>query len=85
MPDLVGKTLRQALVTLAPLRAALDVAGQGRVVRQAPAAGGPLQPGVTVRVELAPSGEMGRGGASRGRSTDEASGEMARKILDRDR
>ena len=56
MPNLLGKTLRQALVTLAPLRTALDVAGQGRVVRQAPAPGAPLEPGAPVRVELAPRG-----------------------------
>jgi len=55
MPDLRGKTLRQTLVALAPLRTALEVAGQGRVVRQAPEPGELLQPGATVRVEFAGS------------------------------
>ena len=33
MPDLAGKTLRQALAALAPLRVEVEMQGQRRVVR----------------------------------------------------
>ncbi|MBI2014703.1 MAG: PASTA domain-containing protein, partial [Candidatus Rokubacteria bacterium] len=52
MPDLAGATLRQALTALAPLRPAVELAGQGRVVAQTPAAGAPLEPGAPVRLTL---------------------------------
>ena len=52
MPDLAGTTLRQALTALAPLRPAVELAGQGRVVAQTPAAGAPLEPGAPVRLTL---------------------------------
>jgi len=55
MPDLAGKTLRQALGTLEPLRVEVRLAGQGRVVRQAPAPGEPLEPGAVARLTLAPA------------------------------
>ena len=54
MPDLTGRTLRSALVALAPLRLAVEIRGQGRVVRQAPRPGEPLRPGLTARLTLAP-------------------------------
>jgi cell division protein FtsI (penicillin-binding protein 3) len=42
IPDLRGKTLRQALATLSPLRTAVQVEGAGVVIEQAPAAGAPV-------------------------------------------
>jgi beta-lactam-binding protein with PASTA domain len=54
MPDLTGRTLRSALAALAPLRLAVEIQGQGRVVRQAPRPGEPLRPGLTARLTLAP-------------------------------
>jgi len=57
MPDLGGKTLRQALEALEPLRVDVRLAGQGRVIRQLPAAGDPLEPGAVARLTLtAPGG-----------------------------
>jgi len=56
MPDLGGKTLRQALETLEPFRIDVRLAGQGRVVRQLPAAGDPLEPGAVARLTLTASG-----------------------------
>jgi len=54
MPDLRGRTLRQALATLAPLDVTVKVAGQGRVVTgQAPPAGEPLEGPAGVRLTLA--------------------------------
>jgi cell division protein FtsI (penicillin-binding protein 3) len=54
MPDLRGRTLRRALNVLAPVRAAVRLAGRGRVVSQEPYAGTPIAPGVAVRLTLAP-------------------------------
>ena len=56
MPDLGGKTLRQALEALEPLRIEVRLAGQGRVFRQIPAAGDPLEPGAVARLTLTASG-----------------------------
>jgi cell division protein FtsI (penicillin-binding protein 3) len=56
MPDLSGKTLRQALEALEPLHVDVRLAGQGRVVRQVPAAGDPLEPGAVARLTLTASG-----------------------------
>jgi len=56
MPDLGGKTLRQALDTLEPFRVDVRLAGQGRVVRQLPAAGDLLEPGAVARLTLTASG-----------------------------
>jgi cell division protein FtsI (penicillin-binding protein 3) len=56
MPDLGGKTLRQALEALEPLRVDVRLAGQGRVFRQVPAAGDPLEPGAVARLTLNASG-----------------------------
>jgi len=53
MPDLAGKTLRQALGELEPLRVEVRLAGQGRVVRQAPAPGESIEPGAVARLTLA--------------------------------
>jgi cell division protein FtsI (penicillin-binding protein 3) len=54
MPDLVGRTLRQALVLLATYDVEVAVAGSGVVVRQAPPVGTPLASGAVCRLELAP-------------------------------
>jgi cell division protein FtsI (penicillin-binding protein 3) len=56
MPDLGGKTLRQALEALEPLRVDVRLAGQGRVVRQVPAAGDPLEPGAVAQLTLTAAG-----------------------------
>jgi cell division protein FtsI (penicillin-binding protein 3) len=56
MPDLGGKTLRQALEALEPLRVDVRLAGQGRVIRQVPAAGDPLEPGAVARLTLTAAG-----------------------------
>ena len=55
MPDLAGKTLRQALGALEPLGVEVRLAGQGRIVRQIPAAGEPLEPGAVARLTLTPA------------------------------
>jgi cell division protein FtsI (penicillin-binding protein 3) len=55
MPDLRGRPLRQALATLAPLGVRVEVSGRGSVVKQSPAPGTPLVPGVTARLVLTPS------------------------------
>jgi cell division protein FtsI (penicillin-binding protein 3) len=54
MPDLNGKTLRQALGALEPLGVEVRLAGQGRIVRQSPAAGEPVETGAVARLTLAP-------------------------------
>src|SRR5205823_6198986 len=58
MPDVTGRTLRSALVVLAPLHLAVEIQGQGRVVRQAPRPGEPLRPGLTARLALAPGAAL---------------------------
>jgi cell division protein FtsI (penicillin-binding protein 3) len=59
MPDLAGKTLREALATLAPLRTQITITGQGRVVQQAPAAGEPVEAGALARLTLATPASRG--------------------------
>ena len=54
MPDVTGKTLRQALAVLASYDLDVSVAGRGVVVRQSPVAGAPLTPGGVCRLELIP-------------------------------
>jgi cell division protein FtsI (penicillin-binding protein 3) len=54
MPDLTGKSLRQALALLGALDVDVAVAGRGIVVRQTPAPGTALAPGAPCRLELAP-------------------------------
>jgi membrane peptidoglycan carboxypeptidase len=54
MPDLAGKSLRQALTLLGALDVDVAVAGRGVVVRQTPPPGTPLAPGASCRLELAP-------------------------------
>lgn len=54
MPNLVGKSLRQALTALAPYDVQLVVQGQGVVVRQRPVPGTPLGAGDETRLELVP-------------------------------
>jgi cell division protein FtsI (penicillin-binding protein 3) len=55
MPDLTGRTLRDALTRLASLRVEVAIAGQGRVIQQSPGPGESLEPGATARLLLAAS------------------------------
>jgi cell division protein FtsI (penicillin-binding protein 3) len=54
MPDLTGKSLRQALALLGALDVDVTVTGRGLVVRQTPTPGTPLAPGAACRLELVP-------------------------------
>ncbi len=54
MPDLRGKSLRQALREIGPHEVVLEVRGQGIVTRQEPPPGTELIPGRAARLELAP-------------------------------
>ena len=54
MPDLTGKSLRQALALLGALDLDVAVVGRGVVVRQRPEPGAALVPGMPCRLELAP-------------------------------
>jgi cell division protein FtsI (penicillin-binding protein 3) len=58
MPDLAGKSLRQALALLGALDVDVTVAGRGVVVRQTPPPGTPLGPGTSCRLDLAPPAEV---------------------------
>jgi cell division protein FtsI (penicillin-binding protein 3) len=55
MPELRGRTLRNALATLAPLGVGVKVDGRGLVVAQAPAPGAALPADAGVRLTLASS------------------------------
>ena len=52
MPELRGRTLRQALATLAPLNVTVHLDGRGRVVQQSPAPGSPVEAETSVRLTL---------------------------------
>ena len=52
LPDLHGRSLRDALAGLAPAGLELQVAGFGRVAEQAPAPGTPMSPGDSVRLRF---------------------------------
>jgi beta-lactam-binding protein with PASTA domain len=54
MPDLTGKSLRQALAVLGALNVDVAVEGRGVVVRQTPLPGTLLAAGMSCRLELAP-------------------------------
>lgn len=53
MPDLRGRSLREALVTLATLRMAVTLQGQGVVVAQSPSPGTPVEQGTEAGLVLA--------------------------------
>jgi len=55
MPDLRGRTLRQALASLATLGMQVDVHGRGRVIAQTPPPLAPLEGGLRARLELQPA------------------------------
>jgi cell division protein FtsI (penicillin-binding protein 3) len=55
MPDLRGRTLRQALVALTPRGVRVEIAGRGRVVQQAPAPGERLADDAVARLMLSPA------------------------------
>jgi cell division protein FtsI (penicillin-binding protein 3) len=52
LPDLHGRTLRDALTGLGPAGLDLQIAGYGRVAEQAPAPGTAVSPGEPVRIRL---------------------------------
>jgi cell division protein FtsI (penicillin-binding protein 3) len=54
MPDLTGRSLRQALGLLAGSDVEVAVTGRGLVIRQTPSPGTALAPGTACRLELAP-------------------------------
>jgi hypothetical protein len=56
MPDLAGRSLRQALVLLAGYDLEVSVVGRGMVVRQTPLPGAAVAAGSACRLELAPPG-----------------------------
>jgi cell division protein FtsI (penicillin-binding protein 3) len=53
MPDLRGRSLREALAALAPLKAVVKVEGRGLVKDQTPAPGEPVEARAAVRLLLA--------------------------------
>lgn len=55
MPDVRGRTLRQALAALAPLDVEIEAQGQGRVTAQEPQPGTPVEPGARASLALAPT------------------------------
>jgi len=57
MPDLRGKPLRQALATLAALRAEVELEGNGFVIRQTPEAGMAMTTDDPVKLTLARPGD----------------------------
>ena len=52
MPDLHGRTLRDALTALAALKVEITMAGRGVVVEQRPAPGAPVAPGTVAALTL---------------------------------
>ncbi|MGH7341542.1 MAG: penicillin-binding protein, partial [Candidatus Rokuibacteriota bacterium] len=52
MPDVTGRTKRQALTLLAPLRVEVEMGGRGVIVEQDPPAGTPVDPGTPIRLTL---------------------------------
>jgi cell division protein FtsI (penicillin-binding protein 3) len=54
MPDVRGRTLRQALAMLAPLAMHVDVDGSGRVTQQSPAPGERVEADAVARLTLSP-------------------------------
>jgi beta-lactam-binding protein with PASTA domain len=55
MPDLRGRTLREALAALTPRGVRVEIAGRGRVVQQAPAPGEALGDDAVARLTLSPA------------------------------
>jgi cell division protein FtsI (penicillin-binding protein 3) len=55
MPDVSGRTLREALAMLTPLGLRVELSGHGRVVQQSPAPGEPVAEDAVVRLTLAVS------------------------------
>jgi beta-lactam-binding protein with PASTA domain len=50
MPDLAGRSMRDALGSLASTGASVDVTGTGRVAEQSPEPGAAIGPGTTIRL-----------------------------------
>jgi cell division protein FtsI (penicillin-binding protein 3) len=70
MPNLVGRSLREALATLASFDLPVEVKGRGVVVAQWPVSGDELQTGTVCRIELAPPTFSGQRSAISNRRTD---------------
>jgi cell division protein FtsI (penicillin-binding protein 3) len=78
MPDVRGRTLRQALATLAPLDVEIEAQGQGRVTAQEPRPGTPVEPGALVVLRggpdmaaTSPNARRTRGEPGRGSTTQQ--------------
>jgi cell division protein FtsI (penicillin-binding protein 3) len=56
MPDVSGRTLREALAILTPLGLRVELEGHGRVAQQSPAAGEPVEDDAVVRLTLVAGG-----------------------------
>src|SRR5262249_11559759 len=56
MPDVSGRTLREALAILTPLGLRVELEGRGRVAQQSPAAGEPVEADAVVRLTLVAGG-----------------------------
>lgn len=54
MPNLIGRSFREALATLSAYDVHVEVSGRGIVVAQQPSAGLQIQPGIVCRLDLAP-------------------------------
>lgn len=54
MPNLIGRSFREALATLSAYDVHVEVSGRGIVVAQEPSAGLLIQPGIVCRLDLAP-------------------------------
>jgi beta-lactam-binding protein with PASTA domain len=52
MPDLRGKSVRDAARICAQLGLQMEARGEGRALRQSPAAGAEVEAGHTVRIEF---------------------------------
>ena len=52
MPDLLGRSAREAAIAAARRGLVVELSGSGRVTAQSPEPGAPIEPGVTCRLEL---------------------------------
>jgi beta-lactam-binding protein with PASTA domain len=58
MPDLRGRSAREAAIAAARRGLIVELAGSGRVTGQTPEPGAPVEAGATCRLELSPDAEV---------------------------